>query len=57
MHHVVDAAGIGSAILFSIAFGVCVGWLGLRSLMLLMPKTVTVVQSHKSAAQKYRQAA
>lgn len=55
MNHVVDVAGVGGAIAFSIAFGVCFGWLGLRGLMLLLPRTAAVVGMEKSAARNHRQ--
>jgi hypothetical protein len=52
MNQVIDVAGVGSAIVFSIALGVYLEWLGLRGLMRLMPRTVRVVEIQRSAAQK-----
>lgn len=50
MSQVVDAAGVGGAIVFSIALGVYLEWLAMRGLMRLMPATsVRVTDIRKSA--------
>lgn len=49
MSQAVDFAGVGGAIVFSIALGVYVEWLAMRGLMRLMPATSRVTDIRKSA--------
>lgn len=52
MSQVVDFAGVGGAILFSIALGVYLEWLAIRGLMRLMPgRPIAVADAHNSSAQ------